>query len=102
MALVNIDTALTDAIRLIGKSPINGGVEILSYKRNRTIAVIRLSEGRVKVIEKGYTVAESEIDLDQLAKKMKTMIKREFPRSRKVRFYKFTDPAELDRIHQKI
>ena len=102
MALIKIETALRDAIRLIGKAPISSGIEIMSYKRNRTVALIRLSDHRVLLREQGYVDDETEVDLKQLSKKLKTVFKREFPRSRKVRFFKLTTAAELDRIHQKI
>ena len=52
--------------------------------------------------ESGYVYDEYEVDFDQLQKRLKTVFKREFPRSRKVRFNKFSDPAELERLHQKI
>ena len=102
MALVNIDTALGDAVRLIGKAPIDGGIEIMSYKRNRTVALIRLAGERVLLRERGYVDDEDEVDFDQLQKRLKTLFKREFPRSRKVRFNTFSEPAELERVHQKI
>lgn len=102
MALINIETALVDAIRSIGKASIDGGIEIMSYKRNRIVALIRVSEDRVLLREHGYVVDDSEIDMEQLPRKLKPVLKREFPRSRKVRFFKFTTAAELDRIHQKI
>ncbi len=102
MALINIETALKDAIRYIGKAPVDGGIEIMSYKRNRTVALIRLSGHRVLLREQGYVNDDTEVDLDVLSKKLKPAIKREFPRSRKVRFFKFATVAELDRIHQKI
>lgn len=102
MALINIDAALNDSIRLIKKAPINGGIEIMSYKRNRTVALIRLSEDTVTVLEKGYLVEENEVKIEQLAKRLKPIFKREFPRSRKVRFFKFKSTSELERIHQKI
>ena len=102
MALVNIDTALGDAIRLITKAPQGGGVEIMSYKRNRTVALVRLAGERVLLRERGYVDDEDEVNFDQLQKRLKNVFKREFPRSRKVRFNKFSDPAELERLHQKI
>lgn len=102
MALVNIDTALRDAVRIISKCPENSGVELLSYKRNRTVALIRLSDSTIHIRENGYIVEESDIDMSELQKKLKTIIKREFPRSRKVRFFKFSSPDELIRIRQKI
>jgi hypothetical protein len=43
-----------------------------------------------------------ELTPEQLGKELKTMIKREFPRSRKIRVFKFADPQELARERQKI
>jgi hypothetical protein len=43
-----------------------------------------------------------EVSPEQLARELKTMVKREFPRSRKVRLIKFTNPDELARERQKI
>lgn len=102
MALINIETALRDAIRLIDKAQIDSGIEIMSYKRNRSVALVRLSSDRVLLRERGYVVDDAEVDLRQLSKKLKAVFKKEFPRSRKVRFFKFTNVLELDRIHQKI
>ncbi len=102
MALINIDTALHDAIRIIKKSPLNGGVELLSYKRNRTVAIIRLTDSTVHIHENGYLDEETDVTLNELPKKLKTILKREFPRSRKIRFFKFSSPEELCRIRQKI
>ncbi|WP_136795865.1 hypothetical protein [Desulfosediminicola ganghwensis] len=102
MALVNIDTALHDAIRFIQKSPVDGGVEILSYKRNRTVALLRIDEKTISVKERGYREEETRVTISDLAKFLKPILKREFPRSRKVRFFKFSSPDELNRIRQKI
>lgn len=102
MALVNIDTALHDAIRHIQKSPRNGGVEILSYKRNRTVALLRLDEETISVRERGYREEDTEVAMADLSKFLKAVLKREFPRSRKVRFFRFSSPEELHRIRQKI
>lgn len=102
MALVNIDTALKDAIRLIARCPVNGGVEILSYKRNRTVALIRLSETSVCLREQGYVEEETVTEMSQLSKRLRVIMKREFPRSRKVRLFKFSSPEDLLRIRQKI
>jgi hypothetical protein len=44
MALVNIETALVDTERLLKKVAPPGGVVLLSYKRNRGIAIIKRGE----------------------------------------------------------
>ena len=102
MALINIDQGLNDTLRILKKSETDGGVELLSYKRNRSIALIINHDGFVTIRENGYVVEESVVPLDSLAKRLKTIMKREFPRSRKIRLFKFESPEQLDRVRQKI
>ncbi len=102
MALVNIDTVFHEIKRILLRSREKGGVEILSYKRNRTVAIIKEGNGKVTVREKGYRNNEWVLTEEELPKKLKSIFKREFPRSRKLRLFKFSDPTQLERIHQKI
>ncbi len=102
MALVNIATVLADTRRLIKKTSPPGGVELLSYKRNRGISIIKKNSTHLELRERGYLDQKLIIPADRLVKELGTMIKREFPRSRKVRLIKFADPEELNRTYQKI
>jgi len=63
------------------------GIDIRSYKRNRSVVIIRVSEMRFKVIERGFFVEEFEVEERGLEKLLKKVIKREFPRSHKLRLY---------------
>lgn len=100
MALVNIDTALADTLRLLKKSVPPGGVVLLSYKRNRSIAIVKKEERLFEIREDGYEQQEIECSPETLARELKGMIKREFPRSRKVGMIRFADPADLERERQ--
>ena len=102
MSLVNIGSVRSQVLRLLDRIKPPGGIELLSYKRNRSVAILCCQDGDYLVKEKGYAEQELAVDRDQLSRLLKTVIKREFPRSRKVRLIKFQDPAELDRIRQKI
>lgn len=102
MALINIDSALADTIRFLKSAPVGGGIEMMSYKRNRIIAVIVQESGNYLVRERGYIVEEQELQQEQLQKHLKKRMKHEFPRSRKIRLFKFKNENELDRVHQKI
>ena len=102
MALVNIATIIADTRRALKKIDPPGGIELLSYKRNRGIAIIKKSSNLLLLREKGYSELEFELSEENLARELKIMIKREFPRSRKLRLIKFRDPEELDRTRQKI
>ena len=102
MALINIASIITTTRRELKKVEPPGGIELLSYKRNRTIAIIKKDEATVEIRERGYLEQNMEIPLEKVSKELKILIKREFPRSRKVRLFKFNDPEELSRTHQKI
>ncbi len=102
MALINIASILADTLRVLEKTTPPGGVELLSYKRNRSIAIIKKDTVKVRLQEQGYQEQEIDIPLSQLARELKAMIKREFPRSRKVRMIKFQNPKTLEQLRQKI
>ncbi len=102
MALINKDSVLKDCLQALKKVEIQQGVELLSYKRNRTIAILRLDNDTFLIKENGYVVEELTTPFNKLSKLLKVRIKREFPRSRKVRLYRFSFPEQLERKRQKI
>ncbi len=102
MALVNIQSALGKAVTALRKSPVGQGLEILSYKRNRGVSVFKVSEGEYRVVERGYQQTDLLIPEKQLSKILKTVIKREFPRSRKVRIYHLEDQGQLGLERKKL
>lgn len=102
MALINKDLALQEVKRFLKSCAVGCGIEIMSYKRNRTVAIIKELDNDFLIIEKGYEENSFKIPETQLQKKLKPLIKREFPRSRKLRLHKFDHPDSLNRIHQKI
>ena len=102
MALVNIDSVLRNLLQKLKKLDPPQGIELLSYKRNRSIAVLLLDDGKILVRERGYRDNEQIIDKSLLSKHIKSLIKYEFPRSRKVRVYQVDDPLELEKVRKKL
>lgn len=102
MALVNIDSVLRSLLQKLDKLNAGQGIELLSYKRNRSIAVLLLSDDKILVRERGYRVEEQVAEKDSLAKLLKSLIKYEFPRSRKVRMYQVNSPEELEKERKKL
>lgn len=102
MALINIDSALNRTIIALLKLPQDAGIEILSYKRDRGLSILRLSEDEFQVVERGYYKQELRLGTGELAKALKIMIKREFPRSRKVRVYNLAGAADLHQQRKKL
>lgn len=102
MALVNIDSVLRTLLQKLNKLNPPQGIELLSYKRNRSIAVLLLDENNILVRERGYRDEEQIIEKSLLPNYMKKLIKYEFPRSRKVRLYQVESPLELEKTRKKL
>lgn len=102
MALVNIDTLIHTVLQKLEKLRPPMGVELLSYKRNRSIAILLLEENVVLVRERGYRDTEVVLDKGGLSKHLKIFVKYEFPRSRKIRIYQVDDPKELEKPRKKL
>ena len=102
MALVNIESVQKKVLDQLKKTPEGQGVEILSYKRNRGISLILTGRESIMLRERGYREREITVTLSDLPRILRSMMKTEFPRSRKVRVYRLASAEvagrELKRI----
>jgi hypothetical protein len=90
-----IDTVL----ERLEKLPLEHYLDLKTYKRNRTVIIVKIDEKKLMVIEDGYFKDRFLIKPDKLKKLLKTLLKREFPRSKKIRLYvmgKFVDEEALN------
>lgn len=62
-------------------------IDVRTYKRNRGVAIRRLEQDLFEVRESGYNDERFEVELKKMKKLLKTLFKREFPRSTKLRLY---------------
>jgi len=92
MALINIQSAIKRVQQIVRKIEPPQGVEILTYKRNRGVTIIKIDDETLSVQERGYEENTFQVSSDGLAKLLKSIAKREFPRSRKVRVYQLDSP----------
>ncbi|MGL6070679.1 hypothetical protein [Craterilacuibacter sp.] len=67
------------------KLPCPGRLGVSSFKKDRGLWLDKLPDGRCRVSEFGFQSDSRIIDADQLAALLKRIIKREFPRSYKLR-----------------
>ncbi len=102
MALVNIESAMVKALTALKKMPVGQGLEMLSYKRNRGISILRTSLDHYRVWERGYLEQDVTVTEKQISRTLKGMMKREFPRSRKVRIYHLGDHTQLGLERKKL
>ncbi|MEW6502064.1 MAG: hypothetical protein ACOY8P_02500 [Thermodesulfobacteriota bacterium] len=97
MALVNSESVLREVLAALGKTNAPAGLSVLSYKRNRGIDLLKREGNAVWVRERGYREEEQTTTLGELPRLLDAMLRREFPRSRKIRLYRLGGPEELDR-----
>lgn len=102
MALVNLETTLQRVCTTLTKLTPPQGLEILSYKRNRGITILKLDEKTFLVRERGYEKVEFRVSEADLPKLLKSLMKREFPRSRKLRIYRIAGPDEMEQPRKKL
>ena len=92
-------TKIIDAVcERLEKLPLGHYIDLKTYKRNRTVIIVKIDEKALLVIEDGYFKNRFLITYDKLKKLLKTLLKKEFPRSKKIRLYvmgKFVDKEAL-------
>jgi hypothetical protein len=90
---------LDTVLERLEKLPLEHYLDLKTYKRNRTVIIVKIDEKKLMVIEDGYFKDRFLIKPDKLKKLLKTLLKREFPRSKKIRLYvmgKFVDEEALN------
>ena len=102
MALVNIDSVIRSLLQKLGKLSPPQGIELLSYKRNRSIAVLLRDDNTFLVRERGYREDEQIVAQMDLSRHLKLLLKYEFPRSRKIRMYQIDKPLDLEKKRKKL
>lgn len=67
--------------------PISHCLDLRTYKRNRSVMIAKLAEDDLLVVENGFFKERFRVKPEKLRKLLKTLMKKEFPRSRKIRLY---------------
>jgi hypothetical protein len=102
MALMPLDLARRQVLELLKKMQPFQGLDIRSYKRNRSVMILLQDRRQFFIRERGYREQEFLATQSELAKILKTIFKREFPRSRKVRIYSLSGPDEMEIVRKKL
>ncbi len=89
--MINCDDFTAFVLKYLKNYQIGQGLEVLTYKGDRSVAIYRTAPDSYLVVEKGFVQAQyADLALDKLKKLLKTLERREFPRSHKLR----TRPVE--------
>ncbi len=76
-----------EIIQRLHKMQTGDSLELLTWKRDRSVRFVRNGGDEIIVIVRGFVEEEYQIHLSKLKKLLKTLLKREFPRSHKIRMH---------------
>jgi hypothetical protein len=69
------------------KLPVGHYLDLRTYKRNRSVIIVKQSENNLLIIEDGFSKEKFSITSEKLKKLLPTLLRKEFPRSHKIRLY---------------
>lgn len=101
--MLDIQTLIPSLLKRVAKLETGDYLEVCSYKRDRCLRLIRLDGVQIRVEEDGFEQHGFELPEGELKRLLKTLVKREFPRSNKVRVYEMGpwDPHRAGRVDRK-
>ncbi|GAB6060494.1 hypothetical protein [Desulfonatronum parangueonense] len=86
--MIDKNSAIPSLLERLGKLPVGDCLEIRTYKRNRRIQFRRDGEDKWSAFQDGFEKNIHEnIATDKLRKLLQTLLRKEFPRSTKIRVY---------------
>ena len=69
------------------KLPTGHYLDLRTYKRDRSVLIVKRGEEDLLVVEDGFYKDSFTVDIAKLKGLLKSLLKKEFPRSNKVRIY---------------
>lgn len=81
--------------------PVSQALDLRTYKRNRSVLIGKLTEEDLLIIENGFFRERFRIKRHKLRKLLKALMKKEFPRSRKIRLYVLDGFSEDETLNLK-
>ena len=101
--MIDKRSLLPELVKKVRALPIGDYLEVRSYKRDRGLLLIRLDARKIRIEEDGFERNRFEAEEADLKRLLKPLIKREFPRSNKLRVYARGpyDPFRAARVARK-
>lgn len=85
MSMLDKATAVQEVLRRLNKMDSGESLELLTWKKDRSLLLVKQSRDEIYVYERGFVEQEYRVCAGKLKKLLKTLLKREFPRSHKIR-----------------
>ena len=85
--MIDKDKIIGTVVEKLKKLPVDHYLDMRTYKRNRSLVIVKKSEDDFLIIEDGYFHERYHLQSDKLKKTLTNLLRREFPRSHKIRLY---------------
>lgn len=89
--MIDKASAIETILRKLRKLPVGKGLDLRTYKRDRSVVILRKTDDLFSVRQDGFTKDTFSTDFKGLKKLLKKLLKQEFPRSNKVRVYEVSE-----------
>ncbi|MFW5722584.1 MAG: hypothetical protein ACOCWT_04735 [Desulfohalobiaceae bacterium] len=102
--MIDKTTLIPTLLDRLQKMPVGHCVDIRTYKRNRSVLFIKKSEQDFRILQNGFQTREHRVSLTKMPRFLKGVLKKEFPRSNKVRLYDLGpyDPRTSPHMERKV
>ncbi len=95
MSMLDKATAVQEVLRRMKKMDSGESLELLTWKKDRSLLLVKQSRDEIYVYERGFVEQEYRVAAGKLKKLLKTLLKREFPRSHKIRMMRLPEKSGL-------
>ena len=85
--MLDVSTLIPSIQARLDKLPVGHALDLRTYKRNRNVIIRKQDQDSFLFLENGFYQDRMTVPGDKVKKTLKKMLKKEFPRSRKVRVY---------------
>ncbi|MDD3312599.1 hypothetical protein [Pseudodesulfovibrio sp.] len=93
--MIDKATAIPALLRRLDNLPEGHAIDLRTYKRNRSVVIARVGPDDFELLETGFHEERFRCAGGELRRLLKLLLKREFPRSTKIRVYDL-GPAGAD------
>lgn len=85
--MIDKATAVETVLERLKKLPVGHAIDLRTYKRNRSVVIKHTGDDIFEVFQNGYEQERYTEPFKKIRKLLKLLLKKEFPRSTKIRLY---------------
>lgn len=97
--MIDKTNILEAVMERLKKLPSGHCIDLRTYKRNRSVIIVKNTAEDFMVIEDGFCKERFQVKSEKLKKLLTTLLKKEFPRSHKIRLYNMGMFREDEPLH---